>query len=296
MAWIAWGLGLIPIGFVFIYISLWAGCRICRVPVGSATRLARASVLPLILVALYYCWFAMAWDALRFLSSGLEIFILPAPVFFALLFGAPWFLRPAEGGGWGRVWGAAAIGGIVLVWLVIATVYITYSVSSTVVSSTNNKQNTAQTANIFQQYGLPFPSGAKSSTPPFSATPELLDIARTNPDYKGLPGDWTKRWPSNHMLSFMSPEAPASLQDAIARGLSQAGFSVSRGGPKPEDAGSQGYVAGAKPGVFVVYECSNCSIEGCKSICYVQVWLDFAKEMEAAGKAELGGGKKANSK
>jgi len=273
-------------GYVLVLVSLWLGCRICALPKLSAGRLALAAVPPLLLLAVYYLWLVAMQDALRFLSPGPEVLLFPLPVFFAALLGAPWFLRSATGRGWGREWGAAAVGGLVLSVLLSLSLWLFFAVLTQRGSREYETAQATQATSVLAGYGLPIPIDAGKYLSVISTQQYVLDLARKPGRLPANQASWMFRWPRNDMLSFFSKSPQAALIESVAASLGHAGFSVQRGTNQPVAGVNEPYLVAQKPGLFVLYRFSENNFEGYQSSCMVEVWRDFAKEMEAECAAE----------
>ena len=256
-------------GYLFVYISLYLGCRICSAPDASAGRLAAASVAPFILLAAYGFWFISALGALKYLSGGPVLFVVfMAPVFLAMLIGAPWLLRPGYGESWGPAWGGAALGGVFLCILVT----FAWSAVGEISHQASLVKAKAEKTGALAAYGLPCPPDAEFDAVRFEISSDAIAHARQDPDFKRWSPAWVDRWPCNETISFKSNQSPGALADFLEKSLGQAGFTVRRSGTE--------YVTGAKDSLFAAYQIQD-------GKCLVRVWKDFAREMEAVSAAEM---------
>lgn len=255
-------------GYLVILGSLSFGCYVCRVPEAGLKRVAAAAVLPSILSAVASLLIVISMDSIILSIPP----VLLGALFLAVLLGAPWFLRPADGG-WGRAWGAAAVGGGSVCVLILLLTLTAIRLSEALEAD--------QAAHVLYVNKLPYPASAKALR--HYVTPEhTISLARGGgiDAYGSCVLD--ERWPSNENLSFQFSEQPASALAEIAGNLERNGYKVTRGGSqaKPLEA----WVAGTRPGVLVIYRLEPA---GARTSCRIEIWRDFARQKEAVCAALL---------
>ena len=207
-------------------------------------------------------------------------------------------LRSAEGNGWGRAWGAAAVGGILLSILALLMLLAI----SPQFEHARQVKSLGDAAAIAAKYRLPVPADSELQVQTNDISRSLLKQRLKNPQPNRSYGDWTEVWPCNEQLSLYSNEEPPQLAKFLAGSLTKAGYRVQQGetiiygssqaGRKYGSKAGQ-WVAGAKPGLFVVYQCNYVGSVGRFTGTYgvVRIWRDFAKEMEAECAAAAAQGK-----
>jgi len=104
-------------GYILVYVSLYLGCRTCMVPDVSAGKLAIASLVSQVILVSVFWW--LAWRFAEYTPIAMDLLVGFAVTILVMFLVAPWFLRPADGKGWGSAWGASATGGLVLCILLV---------------------------------------------------------------------------------------------------------------------------------------------------------------------------------